>query len=511
MQTVLACLLLMAGYWLCLQIGFRHWYVGVGVLFATFWARPRGDWPWLAAAVAGAYLFDAAGAAGGIGPRLPSAVLEPLPALAGALLARRSALDGTIRPARILDLLLAAALTALLVVPKDQVGVWHLGGDDVRHTGIIEIRTVTLPALIHYGITHFMGAYLGIILVMPGVLWFAGTMNRAGTARILHAGLVWLLPAALLLSVPMALLAGQGVDGYLRRCLLVLVVVFSFRHGWRGAALSMLLVSTLIGIDDHLHGSADDPVVLQLVMAVMAAMALLFGASIDELRSSEAALKADKAKLQETLSALAESSRRNMELEEFERKRIAHELHDELGQLLTALELRLAGGIGNPDVASLQLLGQRMRQSLGSVVNALSPNELNQIGLYEALVYGSPSQLCELAGVRYQVELQGNGLLLNELQPATALAVYRIVQEAVNNAVKHARCRRIGVRLRIGRRGGAQRGIVLALDIRDDGIGLDEDTIRAGFHSIRDRALALGGAVRIASPGGLRVHALLRQ
>lgn len=509
LQTALACLVLMAGYWLCLQIGFRHWYLGTGLLFALFWLRPPRDWPWLAAAVAGAYLLDTAGA--GPGPRLFGAVLEPVPALAGALLARRSGLDARVEPARILDLLLAAALTALLVMLKDLADVWHLGGEDVRHAGTIEIQAVALPAMAHYGISHFMGAFLGVVLVMPTVLWLTGTLNRAGTARILRAALVWLLPVALVLAVSMALLAGQGVDRYLRRCLLVLVVVFSFRHGWRGAALSMVLVSVLIGIDDHLHGSADDPVVLQLVMAVMAAMALLFGASIDELRTNEAALQADKATLQEALSALAESSRRNMELEEFERKRIAHELHDELGQLLTAMQLRLAESADAPDVAALERLGARMRQSLASVVNALSPDELNQIGLYEALVYGSPSQLCELAGIRYQVELHGNGMLLNELQPATALAAYRIVQEAVNNAVKHARCRRIGIRLRIGRRGASRHGIVLLLDIRDDGIGLEPSAIGGGFHSIRDRALALGGAVRIGNRGGLRVHALLRQ
>lgn len=511
LQTAMACLLLMAGYWLCLQIGFRHWYVGVGVLFAVFWSRPGRDWPWLCAAVAAACLLDDAGAAGGLGPHLPSAVLEPLPALLGALLARRMGLDAMVKPVRILDLLLAAALTALLVMLTDLLGVWHPSGDDVRHAAAVQTQAPTLPALAHYGINHFMGAFLGIILIMPGMLWLTGLMNRPGTAKILRAGLVWLLPIALLLSVPMALFAGQGVDRYLRRCLLVLVVVFSFRHGWRGTALSMLLVSTLIGIDDHLHGSADDPVVLQLVMAVMAAMALLFGASIDELRSNEAALQADKNTLQEALSALAESSRRNIELEELERKRIAHELHDELGQLLTAMQLRLAESAVNPDIAALERLGARMRQSLGSVVNALSPDELNQIGLYESLVYGSPSQLCELAGIRYQVELQGNGMLLNELQPATALAAYRIVQESVNNAVKYARCRRVGVRLRVGRRGVNRRGIVLVLDIRDDGIGVYETAIRAGFHSIRDRVLALGGAVRIANCGGLRVHALLRQ
>jgi two-component system sensor histidine kinase UhpB len=200
-----------------------------------------------------------------------------------------------------------------------------------------------------------------------------------------------------------------------------------------------------------------------------------------------------------------------MEVEENERKRLGHELHDDLGQLLTAMELRMAAAGKNPDIEALESISERMRQSLASVVNALGPGDLNQAGLYEALANGSLRQLCELAGIRYLVRFQGNGNLWSRLSSATVLAAYRIVQEGVNNAVKYAQCRRLDVRLRIGQHSGNRDRILLMIDMRDDGVGLDEAAIRSGFHSIRDRALAFDGEVHISGRNGLRVHVLLRQ
>ena len=158
---------------------------------------------------------------------------------------------------------------------------------------------------------------------------------------------------------------------------------------------------------------------------------------------------------------------------------------------------------------SLENLTQKMTTSLKSVVNALSPDELNQLGLYTALTFGSPAQLCEMSHIHYQVELQGNSLLLDELEPVTSLAAYRIVQESVSNAVKYASCGSVVVRLRVGWR---QEKIHLFISIADDGIGLKSlGQIKYGFHSIRDRAVALNGVLHVHNLPGVRVHVLLRQ
>lgn len=107
------------------------------------------------------------------------------------------------------------------------------------------------------------------------------------------------------------------------------------------------------------------------------------------------------------------------------------------------------------------------------------------------------------------MELLGNSLLLDELEPVCRLAAYRIVQEAVSNAVKYASCSNIQVRMRIWQR---YETIFLFLSIVDDGIGLKSlGQIKHGFYSIRDRAIALNGILHVQNLPGVRVHVLLRQ
>jgi two-component system sensor histidine kinase UhpB len=276
----------------------------------------------------------------------------------------------------------------------------------------------------------------------------------------------------------------------------------------------VLVVSVLIAVDGHVNQG--DILELQLYVAVMGAMALLFGASVDELRDKERLVQIDKDRLQEALAALAESSRRSLHSEELERKRLARELHDEMGQTLTAMQAQLSlsrlnapADSGQDGIERIEQLTERLGKSLRSVVNALTPDELDQLGLYAAVTFGSPAQMCEQAGVDYSTEIYGDSQLLERLDMVTNLAAYRIVQEAVNNALKYAHCERIRVRLRIGER---RRVIFVLLDILDDGIGLKSlRQIDHGFYSIRDRAAALNGVLHIQNLPGVRVHVLLRQ
>jgi two-component system sensor histidine kinase UhpB len=265
-----------------------------------------------------------------------------------------------------------------------------------------------------------------------------------------------------------------------------------------------------------MRGNNTDILELQLYVAVMGAMALLFGASVDELRHKERLLKVDKDQLQVALTALAESSRRSLHTEELERKRLARELHDEMGQTLTAIQTQLslsaltaADENRTDELRRLEQLTQRLGHSLRSVVNSLTPDELDQLGLYTAITHGSPAQMCERAGLDYSTEIYGDSRLLDRLDMLTNLAAYRIVQEAVNNAIKHSHAQQVNVRLRIGER---QRRILVLIDIRDDGIGLKSlRQIEHGFNSIRDRTAALNGVLNIQNLPGVRVHVMLRQ
>ena len=183
--------------------------------------------------------------------------------------------------------------------------------------------------------------------------------------------------------------------------------------------------------------------------------------------------------------------------QEEERKRLSRELHDGIGQMLTGLKL-LSENIRSTDQLSekdrstftnLKTLLVRTIQETRHVSNNLMPPVLSDFGLVPAL-----RQLIEQQNRQTSASIMLHTLLSNErFGPAVEIGLYRIVQEAVNNAVKHADATRIDVSLE-------RRQERLLLRITDDGRGLSvepEPGISQGLHNMRERARLLEGTFRI--------------
>jgi two-component system sensor histidine kinase UhpB len=519
-------------------IGFFHWMLAGGLMFSVYLLRPRGEWPiWYVVFCIGAMLQyftisylsfgTLAGSYHQQGPLLLVIGNWMTPALImlAVLFVQRLGFntDSAISLRGMSLMHAGAALVGLLLMTKDYLYIFSEGMiGDVRGGRIVDMQPIiwpeSLPVLLKFGVSHFMGGFLGVMLIVPMAIWLFVPSNRSGSARIIRSTLIYiyLVPMLLYFGNSMITEPNDSLAALLKILMLAAVVVFSFLHGWRGAALSVLVVSVLIAFEDHVRGNITDILELQLYVAVMGAMALLFGASVDELRQKERLLKVDKDQLQVALTALAESSRRSLHTEELERKRLARELHDEMGQTLTAIQTQLSLSSltavdenRTDELRRLEQLTQRLGHSLRSVVNSLTPDELDQLGLYAAITHGSPAQMCERAGLDYSTEIYGDSRLLERLDMLTNLAAYRIVQEAVNNAIKHSHAQQVTVKLRIGER---QRRILVLIEIRDDGIGLKSlRQIEHGFNSIRDRTAALNGVLNIQNLPGVRVHVMLRQ
>jgi PAS domain S-box-containing protein len=195
-------------------------------------------------------------------------------------------------------------------------------------------------------------------------------------------------------------------------------------------------------------------------------------------------------------------SRQLLTAQEWERRTIARELHDEVGQSLTALKLTLGNAREHGETAMLddsvtlveQLLQQVRELSLG-----LRPALLDDLGLAAALRWfvDRQGQRAHFAG---HVETEG---LDARLAPEVEIACFRVVQEAVTNVMRHARARHVVVRAR-----RADGGI--AISIRDDGVGMDVGQARQhalrgvslGVLGMEDRVSLLGGRLEITSTLG---------
>ena len=203
--------------------------------------------------------------------------------------------------------------------------------------------------------------------------------------------------------------------------------------------------------------------------------------------------------------------RKVISAQEDERKRLARELHDETGQTLTALAVRLdlaqaaaAGGSAERPVAAARALARQSLEELHRLMHDLRPSVLDDLGLVAALHWFADHRLVPHGiAVRFEV-----GDLPRRLPPELETALFRTAQEALTNVDRHARAERVLVQI------GVQ-GERLAIEIEDDGEGFDPaamtprpgDARGLGLLGMRERVELFGGTVTFdAAPGsGTRV------
>jgi signal transduction histidine kinase len=207
----------------------------------------------------------------------------------------------------------------------------------------------------------------------------------------------------------------------------------------------------------------------------------------------------------------AELVRRLVSAQEDERRRIARDLHDHLGQQLTALRLALERHQVKSDAAARADLDEALglTRQIGKDVDFLAwelrPAALDELGLAAALPH-FVNEWSLHVGVAAEFHL--HGFEAGHLPPTTEIAFYRIAQEALNNVAKHAHASRVDVLL------AGDSGYVV-LVVEDDGIGFNfDDAARdgrgLGLAGMQERASLVGASVQIESNPGKGTSVFLR-
>jgi len=196
---------------------------------------------------------------------------------------------------------------------------------------------------------------------------------------------------------------------------------------------------------------------------------------------------------------------RALAMQEAERRLLSQELHDELGQAISAIKA-LAVSIGQRTAgeadareraASIAAICDGLDATVRNMTKRLRPVVLDELGLVTALRRAVAEWNDHHEGGCCTLEVEGD---VSELDEETRIQVYRIVQEALTNAARHARATQVHVRLARERADGD----CLVLEIRDDGAGFDPHAARSGMGlpGMRERALSLGGELSIESAPG---------
>jgi signal transduction histidine kinase len=232
-----------------------------------------------------------------------------------------------------------------------------------------------------------------------------------------------------------------------------------------------------------------------VLLGVAVALIAVFRLRTVERRSREQRAIAEDAERQ-----MRELSQRLVALQEDERKNLSRELHDHVAQVLTALRMELGRidrakpeGRAAEAVAECRRLVDQMFRTVRDLALGLRPSMLDDLGLQPALEW-HVRDLTHRYGVDVDLSVEGD---LHSLSDRHRTCVYRAIQEALTNCVRHAGASAIGVNV-------AGRDRRLRVTVRDDGIGLDPSRRRGGLglRGIEERVRELDGRMSItAAPG----------
>jgi len=220
--------------------------------------------------------------------------------------------------------------------------------------------------------------------------------------------------------------------------------------------------------------------------------------NLEQLEQAESGLRAS----QERYRSL---SRELVKLQETERRDIARELHDRVGQTLTAMRINMdliRTRLDKHDDALIRARNEDCLQLIDSTFNAvrnvmydLRPPMLDEYGLIAPLQWYA-KQFTERTGMRVEIR----GVEGWRWGPEVEIALFRIAQEALNNVARHSGAKNVRIELR----GSAEEAV---LTVEDDGVGLDTERDRVekigyGLITMRERAEALGGTFETSSEKG---------
>ena len=356
-------------------------------------------------------------------------------------------------------------------------------------------------------LTHFLGGLVGILIIVPiGYLLCWGYQNKSALLSI--KSLQLLNQLLLMVGGATFIYFIQPHTLYLLRMLAILPLIwFSYRFGWLGAMSALLTINGLIMVSVYGLNEANALIESHLYIVSYALTGMVLGALFNEQKLVEAKLGEQNKQLSDTNKSLVELSNKNQSLakklvtiQETERKTLSQELHDEIGQSITALRtelqilnIKLDRGISKADITRLDKVSEQIYDSVYSVLNWLRPRVLDDIGLEQCLKGIFFKSKLEAAGISYQYSLKGP---IGHVPDDISVTVFRICQECITNAIKHSKATSLHLCFEVEDNRAS-------LIIRDNGVGFNTLKLNGettfGLDGIKDRVASLGGELLIKS------------
>ena len=375
---------------------------------------------------------------------------------------------------------------------------------------LILLIPIGLQAVWVFGLYHFCGEYTG------KVLWdVADTWTRYTLA----------IPASLLTAI--GLVAQQRAfrrSGLIRFGQDALWAAITF--GWYGllgqffTKATPLFPSSVINQQTFLNLFGFPIQLFRAVMAVAAAFFVIRFLRAFQVETERKIAELQAARLEESQQRevlRGELFRRVVAAQEAERQRIARDLHDETGQSLTAIGMGLRGLSGKLSARNkeafatlhkLETVAADSLHELERLISDLRPSHLDDLGLSATLRWYA-GKIQEHSTISIRVDILGEECNLDD---AMKITIFRIIQESLNNIIKHSQASHVNIYLCFEEK-------KVRINVHDNGIGFDVDEVKhrntsrpsLGLAGMQERAALLHGTVNVQSrPGyGTEIEALI--
>jgi signal transduction histidine kinase len=360
---------------------------------------------------------------------------------------------------------------------------------------------IGLQAIWVFGLYSFRGIYVGDTLWEVADVWTRYTLA---------------MPASVLTAI--GLVVQQRAfrrSGLVRFGQDAMWAAITF--GWYGLFGQIFSGSTPLTLSQYVNETAFQEIFgfpVQLFRAATAVAAAIFvirflrAFKVETDRKIAELQAAQLEQAQQRESMRIELFRRVVAAQEAERQRIARDLHDETGQSLTAIGMGLRGLAGklsprNKEALNtlhkLETLTADSLKELQRLMTDLRPSHLDDLGLSAALRWYS-SKIQEHSTLHIRVDIHGEEC---ELDDAMKITVFRIIQECLNNIIKHSQASHVNIHLHFEEKG-------VRISVYDNGIGFDRDEVQQrrtsrpslGLAGMEERAALLSGTVTVQSRPG---------
>ena len=362
----------------------------------------------------------------------------------------------------------------------------------------------------------FLGDALANLVLTPALLYWCWGRYRELRPRILEI-LLWMVgfgvslyhsillihsnysPIALYAPVPFLIWAATRFGPIGASSALSFIALLSMVHaaGGQGSFLANLAPQSVLFV--------------QLFLAVISVPVLFVAILIDERSAVETRLRESQKKLSENYDRARDLAVKLMNAQEDERKRIALELHDDIGQRLSLLsnaldawelELPVRMTKERARLCSLKHSTEEVATAVHDLSHQLHSSVLHHLGLAKGL-----QGLCRTMSQQHDIVVDLDADEVADLPSDISLCLFRVAQESLSNAVKHGRAKQIAVQL-------VQNASSLRLIVKDDGIGFDSTTPSNGLGlvSMQERLRIVEGTLTLtSSPGqGTMIEAVVR-